>query len=197
MEWLADLFGGGGLGTIFSGISGLIGGYLTKRENRLTMIEQNKHELAMADVDARASEFELKASIALAKQKLEIAETEGAIERDLIETRSMAETERLAGEAFKVGMAEAFKPSGYPWVDQLRSATRPIMTWLLYLIVVVIFIVLHLRVGNLVAENSDLMMKLYVYLVQSIIYLFIMSVSWWFMSRGESSVTAISKMMGK
>ncbi len=198
MEFLGDIIGAvgsGGFSAIFSGISGLVGGYLTKKENRLTMIENNKHELAMAQVDAQNAEFELRASIQIAKNKLQIAQAEGEIEADLIETQSAADIERLAGEAFKEGMKDANKPTGYPGVDKFRALTRPLITWSLYFFVIVMFGFLQWKVGALVAADTDLLIKLYVYLVQSVIYLFIMAVSWWFMSRGERSVAAIKGML--
>lgn len=197
MEFLADLFGGGGIGTIFSGLSGLLGGYLTKRENRLTLIQQNSHDLAMAKVDQQNNEFELKASIQLAKTKLDIAEKEGEIEKDLIETEGKATVDKLDAQAFVDGIREANKPTGHPGVDKFRALTRPLITWSLYLFVLIIFIVLHMKVGKLVLQDTDLLIQLYVYLVQSVIYLFIMAVSWWFMSRGEKSLNAIKGIFSK
>ena len=77
MSVLLDLLGAGGLGTVFSGVSGLVGGWLTKRENRKMMELTNAHELKMAEVDQRTAEFELQASITLADKKIDLAQTEG------------------------------------------------------------------------------------------------------------------------
>ena len=194
MEFLVDLFGGGGIGTIFSGISGLVGGYLTKKINLETMREKYKHEIAMADVDAKQSEFELRATISIAKNKLDIAQAEGEIERELIEASSAADVARSEATAFAEGTKAAQAPSGYPGVDKFRALTRPLITWLLFAFVVVLFGFLQWKVGDIVATDTDLLVKLYVYLVQSVIYLFIMAVSWWFMSRGERSVETIKGM---
>ncbi len=194
MEFLVDLFGGGGLGTIFSGISGIVGGYFTKKIVLETKKEEYKHDIAMANIDQKNAEFELRASIQIARQNLEIAQVEGEIENDIIESQQEADVARLEAGAFAAGMKEAQKPTGHPGVDKFRSLTRPLITWALFIFVVVMFIVLQIKVGAIVAEDTDLLIKLYVYLVQSIIYLFIMAVSWWFMSRGERSVETIKGM---
>jgi hypothetical protein len=186
MSFLLDLLGAGGLGTVLSGVSGLIGGWLTKRENRKTLELTNAHELNMAEVDQRAAEFELKASIALAKSKLDQVRVEGETQVDL-----------EAARAFTAGLADANKPTGYAFVDKFRAMTRPLITWSLYLFTIVIFWTLHIKVGGIVAEDTELLVKLYVYLVQSVIYLFIMAVSWWFMSRGDKSAAAIRGLISK
>lgn len=191
MEFLVGLLGTGGLGTVFSGISGLVGGWLTKRENRKMMELTNAHELNMANVDQKAAEFELQASIHLAEKKIDLTETEGAVERDLIDAQADADVSAADARAFAEGLRNANKPTGTPWIDNFRALTRPLITWSLYIFVVIIFWVLHSKVGDLVAADTELLVKLYVYLVQSTIYLFIMAVSWWFMSRGEKSAKVI------
>jgi hypothetical protein len=195
MSALLDLLGAGGLGTVFSGVSGLVGGWLTKRENRKLMELTNAHELKMAEVDQRTAEFELQASITLADKKIDLAQTEGQIEEDLINAQAHADVARSDSKAFEAGLEAAQKPTGYPFVDKFRAMTRPLITWSLYIFVVTIFWVLHSKVGGIVAEDTELLVKLYVYLVQSIIYLFIMAVSWWFMSRGEKSVQSIRTLI--
>ncbi len=200
MSWLAEAataVGTGGFSAIFSGVSGLVGGYLTKKINLETMKEENKHELAMSQEDAKQAEFELRATISIAKNKLDIALAEGEMEQEIIQTQGEADVARLDAEAFSKGLEQANKPTGHSGVDKFRALTRPLITWSLYLFVVVIFVVLHLKVGDLVAKDTALLVKLYVYLVQSIIYLFIMAVSWWFMSRGEKAVATIKGMFAK
>ena len=195
MSFLVDLLGAGGLGTVVSGVSGLVGGWLTKRENRKMLQLTNAHELNMAEVDQKAAEFELQASIHLAEKKIDLAETEGQIEQDIIAGQSDADVARSDARAFEAGLEAAQKPTGYAGVDKFRALTRPLITWSLYIFVVVIFAILHMEVGEIVLEDHDLLVKLYVYLVQSTIYLFIMAVSWWFMSRGEKSVKNISNLI--
>lgn len=195
MSFLVDLLGAGGLGTVVSGVSGLVGGWLTKRENRKMLQLTNTHELNMAEIDQKAAEFELQASITLAEKEIDLAQTEGQIAEDLIGVQAEADIERSAARAFEHGLQTAMGPTGYAGVDKFRALTRPLITWSLYIFVVVIFAILHLEVGEIVLEDHDLLVKLYVYLVQSTIYLFIMAVSWWFMSRGEKSVKNIRNLI--
>jgi hypothetical protein len=195
MEFLLGLLGTGGLGTVLSGVSGLIGGWLTKRENRKMAEINNAHEVRMADIDLKTAEFEHNAAIALADKQIDLAETEGDIEMEIIDATAEADVSRLEATAFANGLAQGHKPTGYPWVDKFRALTRPLITWSLYIFVVVIFAVLHMKVGDIVAADTELLVKLYVYLVQSVIYLFIMAVSWWFMSRGERSARVIKGLI--
>lgn len=195
MEAILGFLGTGGLGPIISGVTGLVGGWLTKRENRKLAEIDNAHEVRMAEVDQAAAKFELEATVTLADMQIDLAQTEGEIEQDLIEAQSEADVERLEATAFASGLVEGHKPTGYPFVDKFRAMTRPLITWSLYIFVAIIFYVLHLKVGAIVAEDTELLVKLYVYLVQSVIYLFIMAVSWWFMSRGEKSAKVIKNLV--
>jgi hypothetical protein len=200
MGWWAsivDAVGAGGFSAIFSGISGLIGGYLTKRENRLLLEIHNKHELKMAEVDSKQAEFELQATLEIAKNKLDIAQAEGEIAIDLTNAQRDAAVAGTEAKAFESGLRAAQKPTGFPIIDRFRVATRPLITWSLYIFVITIFILLHQKVGHLVAQDTELLIRIYVYLIQSVIYLFIMAVSWWFMSRGEKSVSVIKGMFSK
>jgi len=191
MDEIIAIAGGGGIGAIFSGITGLVGGWLAKREQRLLLSQQNEHEVRMADIDKELMVLEHAQAQRMIDAKIDLTQTEGEVEKELIGAQEIADVNRLDVQAFAQGLAASQKPTGYPWVDKFRALTRPLITWSLYLFVLVIFIVLHVNVGDLVVADTVLLVKLYVYLVQSVIYLFIMAVSWWFMSRGEKSVKAI------
>lgn len=195
MEFILGLLGTGGLGPVLSGLSGLIGGWLTKRENRKTLEITNAHEVRMAQVDQKAAEFELQASITLAEKQIDLTRAEGEVQMDVAQAQAEADVARDEAAAFSYGIREANKPTGHSFVDQFRAVTRPLLTWFLFIFVVTIFGVLQAKVGNIVAEDTELLVKLYVYLVQSTIYLFIMAVSWWFMSRGERSASVIKGLM--
>lgn len=195
MEFLVGLLGTGGLGTVFSGISGLVGGWLTKRENRKMFELTSAHELAMAVQDQKAAEFELQATIELAERKIDLAQAEGKVAEDLIDAQSEADISASDARAFASALAADQGSTGHAGVDKFRALTRPLITWSLYLFILVIFWVLHSQVGDIVAEDTELLVKLYVYLVQSTIYLFIMSVSWWFASRGETAVKNIRNLV--
>ncbi len=191
MEWVTDLFTGGGLGTVLSGITGLIGGYLAKRENRKLVQIENDHEARMANLDMKADEIQLQATLKLADKKIEQAQTEGEIQSEIIYQKAEAKVNEIDAKGFAAAMSVASKPTGFDWVDKFRALTRPLLTWLIFVFILIIFSVLQSIVGEAVAKNIPLLTELYIYLVQSVIYLFIMAVSWWFMSRGEKSAAQI------
>ena len=195
MSDLLSLFSGGGIGTALSAVTGLLGGWLTKRENRLVALEENRHEAAMAELDMRADQMQHAANIKLADKKYELAQKEGEIAADLITTQSLATVEEIDAKGFAAAIKEAQGPTGYPVIDKIRALTRPFLTASLYLFVVVIFGLLHYRVNAIAMQELGLMMELYIYIVKSTVYLFIMAVSWWFMSRGEKTAQQIKGLL--
>ncbi|WAK44635.1 hypothetical protein vBAmePPT11V19_00009 [Alteromonas phage vB_AmeP_PT11-V19] len=187
MSELLDLFSGGAIGTTLSGVIGLIGGWLAKKENRLLAKQQNDHEQVMAKLDMEAEDKQLQASIALADKEQAMAQQEGKIALDLLDAETKGKIEQIDAQGFYTATANAQKNTGHPTIDMIRALTRPVLTWLTYVFVVVLFFVLWNKVGDLVSKDTDLLIELLVYLVRSVIYLFVMIVSWWFMSRGDKS----------
>ncbi len=194
MSLLADLLVGGGLGTAVSTVTGMLGGFITKRENRLANEANNAHELAMAEVDMRAEEQQLQATMALAAQQLDITTAEGQIAAELIDVNSEAAVNEIDAKGFAEAIKEVNKPTGYSAVDKFRFITRPALTWCLFGFMIYMFYKLNSMVSGVVAEDTDTLVGLYMYLVQSAIYLFVLAVLWWFMSRGEKSSAQIKAL---
>jgi hypothetical protein len=209
MEFLTELAtSGGGIGAIVSGVSGLLGGWLSKRENRLLTIQANEHEIKMADIDKEMAKFEFDANVKMAELKkdmqiteaqinLDRIESEGEIAKDILAAETHKSVEESAGRALEASWKVQETPTGYPFVDKFRAATRPALTWALFLMNMGIFMVLHAKVGSIVSEDTEMLVQLYVYLVQSFIYLFILVTSWWFMSRGDKSAENIKNTFRK
>lgn len=194
MEEILALFAGGGLGTAVSAITGLVGGYLTKKENRLLKEQENSHEVTMAKLDQESERYQLEASLKMAEADRIMARTEAEMAMEVASAEASAEVSKIDAKGFALAMAEAQKPTGYPFVDKVRSLMRPVLTTSTYVFIVVIFGFLQWKVGELVAKDTELLTGLYEYLIRSIIYLFIMMVSWWFMSRGDNSVQQIKNL---
>ncbi len=194
MEEIVALFAGGGLGTAVSAITGLIGGYLTKKENRLLKQQENAHEVTMTELNMQSEKFQLEASIKMADKDIEMARTEAEMAVEVENARAAGEVSIADAKGFAAAIVEAQKPTGVKWVDVIRNLMRPVMTLATYIFVVVIFGVLISKVGDTLYSDTEKMTGLIEYLIRSVIYLFIMMVSWWFMSRGDNSIQQIKNI---
>lgn len=178
---LVDLFAGGGVMNIVGAISGLVGGWLAKREQRKLLTLENEHERYMADIDLKRDKLEHEQALAVMDKKVEQARVEGEIEDDI-----------RAGDAF----IESIKPSKLTKFGEIvKSAMRPIITVALLWVTWTIYVQLEELMGGLEGLDPVQLQQLFVYVVHAIIFLTITAVSWWFASRGERAVKAIKGMM--
>ncbi len=178
---LVDLFAGGGLVNVFGAISGLVGGWLAKREQRKILTIENEHERYMADVDLKRDQLEHAQALAVLDKNIEQAKTEGEIAMDI-----------KAGDAF----IESQKPSKLTKFGEIiKSAMRPVITVALLWVTWKIYDELQILMGGLKGLDPVQLQQLFVYVVHAIIFLTITAVSWWFASRGERAVKAIKGMM--
>ena len=177
---ILGLFTSGGFGAI----TGLIGGWLAKREQRKLIELTNDHDYRMAEVDLKRDELQYDHALATIDKNIEQSEAEGVIATDV-----------RAADAFVESVSNATKTTGSRIGDALKSAVRPILTAFLLYISWTIYSNLDELVGGLKALDEEVIEQLFVYVVHSILFLTITAVSWWFASRGERSVAAIKSMM--
>ena len=168
----------------FGAITGLVGGFLAKREQRKLLELQNSHDLQMAEIDFKQSELEHKQALALVDKQVEIAQVEGAIQQDIKDA-----------EAFIESQKSLTQPASHPFMEIGKSLIRPVLTIILLFVTWDIYTDLHEIVGGLEGLDSDHTQDLFIYVVHSIIFLTITAVSWWFASRGEKAVAAIKGMI--
>ena len=178
---LVDLFATGGVANIFGAVSGLIGGWLAKREQRKLLELENSHERYMADVDLKRDQLQYDQALAIMDKKVEQAQVEGQIQDDI-----------RTADAF----VASHKPNPFNKIgNAIKSAVRPIITGILLWVTWQIYTETSALVGGLKGLDTVKLQELFVYIVHAIIFLTITAVSWWFASRGERAVKAIKGMM--
>lgn len=172
IEVLGSLLSSSGMGAVV----GMIGSYMTKKEERATLKLKLDHEYNMAEIRAQEAEAEFKHEIALADKAVERAKVEGAIQKDIGELTAF--TESLKEQTMQYG-------SGF--ADKLRAAMRPLITTYLLVLSTVLAINIFTLVGGL--ENgfsADELLALYKDVIAQLLFLTTTSVTWWFGSRPSS-----------
>lgn len=142
---------------VLGGITGVIGTWLTRKQELEIMKERNTHERGMLQL----------------RSDNRIRETEA---------QTIADNERLEGEAFKQS-----QDSGSSLGNSIRSATRVVlviyltilMTWLAYNVHEIVGGIESLPMGNLFLLYSDI--------INSILYLTVTAVCWYFGQRPTST----------
>jgi hypothetical protein len=177
---ILGLFTSGGFGAI----TGLIGGWLAKREQRKLLELNNDHDFRMANVDLKRDQLQFDHALAVVDKHIEKSQAEGEIATDVREA-----------DAFVESIQSEAKSTGTRVGDAIRSAIRPLLTGFLLFISWTIYSNLDTLVGGLQSLDKEVIEQLFVYVVHSILFLTITAVSWWFASRGEKSVAAIKSMM--
>ena len=166
--WLVDLFATGGFGTIV----GLVGSYMTKREERLSKEIEIKGQKQLAELRLKEQEQEQAHELGMADKAQKRVETEGALKIGEVE----------AG-AFVASVADANRNVGIKFVDGIRGLMRPAITLYLLIIATVLAWKLNKLVGGLNGLPVDEVYALYKSVIQQIIFLTATAVTWWFGSR--------------
>lgn len=168
LDAIMGIFTSSGLGAI----TGLVGSYLTKVEDRKTAKQKQEFELKMAAVRNQELKYESDHELAMADKEVERAETEGAI---AIGTAEVV--------AFKESLKSQSVSTGNSFVDAVRGAMRPVIT--IFLLGISTYIII--RVGELVGgiENMDreYLSGMYKAVISDFLFLTVTSVTWWFGSR--------------
>lgn len=166
METLISLFSTGGLGAVV----GVVGGWLTKREERKKQTLDNAFKLKSRVYDLEELKLEQAQQTRMAEHQLDLAETEGAIEID-----------SKVVDAFKLSQQD-----GGHWMDVAKSLMRPLIT--IYLLGAATYCLQKIwaLVGGLEAIPQDELMEIFKYIVYQIIFLCVTAVTWWFAARPSS-----------
>lgn len=182
LETVLGIFTSGGFGAI----TGLIGGFMQKREQRKILELENAHAEKMMEHDISMQRLENEQAVLLVEKKIDLAQAEGEIEVDVREA-----------DAFVESVRQANKPTGNPWLDGIKTAMRPLITIVLLYFSWDIYNQLDNIIGGLEALDPEKLEDLYIYVIHAIIFLTITATTWWFASRGEKAVAAIKGMIGK
>lgn len=168
---LADLFASSGLGAIV----GLLGSWLTKREERRNLELKLTHDIKMADIRKQEAAFEFEHELAMADKQVERAQAEGEIARDVAEM-----------DAFREGLKEQQLIYKIKWVDAIRGLMRPVITIYLLLLATLVATKIGSITGGLGALDKTVMETLYSDTIAQIFFLVTTAVTWWFGSRPSS-----------
>lgn len=146
---------------MFGGLTGLIGGiaekitaYKTKKLELELQKEKFANEIALRKVDAEIMQQEWAA-------RTKVAEVEGAAKVEVEDAKAFATSYRMEPKTY-----------GIKWLDALRGSIRPALT--LYLCAVVTTMYLRTDGGTIDAQS----------VANTILYLCVTAVCWWFGSRG-------------
>lgn len=172
MSILADILASSGLGAMV----GLLGSWLTKREERRNLEIKLGHESAMAQIRKEEAAFEFEHELAMADKQVERAEVEGMIARDIADMGAFRES--LAEQR----MLYRIKP-----VDAIRGLMRPLITVYLLILATIVTLKIGRHVGGIEHLDETLMSALYTDTITQIFFLVTTAVTWWFGSRPSSS----------
>lgn len=168
MSALLGIFTSGGFGAV----TGLIGGWLAKRETRKSLELQYNHEQAMRTLQVQEAKAEREQALALGDQNMQLTEVEG---QQRVEEKTV--------DAFKSSIESQGKSTGNASLDFVLRLIRPLITaWLLYMMAGI-----YGKLEQLTGGLKDLpvpdQVALYMTIVDAIIFLTTVAVGWWFASR--------------
>lgn len=169
---ILSLFTSPGLGAI----TGLIGSWAAKREERKILEINNGHDLEMAKVDQLRETADHQHSLALADKGIEQAALEGEIAVDIAEMGNI-----------QTAINAQARPSGMVLVDAALRFVRPVITAYLLILISYIGYQIHVLVGGLTAIPTTEIVGIYIFLIEAIMFLTTTAVAWWFGSRGKPS----------
>ena len=184
MDILATILGGG--------LTGLIGNIITSVTNYKMQKLKNTHEARMADIDLKTIRLEAEMQV-----KITEAETEGEVQ--IAEMDALKESYKQASKPLfdRAYMQHLFKSKWTSWigsllsllfgiVDFLKGAARPILTYYLMgaatWITVLSYKMLKASTAGTVLD-VDKAHQLFDTTTQTMIYLTVATVSWWFADR--------------
>jgi hypothetical protein len=154
-----------------SSIVGMVGGYLAKRQEVKLKREEYKHDLEMAEMGIREMTQEHKNNIDMASKGIEASMVEGEID-----------IERGDQDAFIASIKSDSKMIGaIKWV-------RPGLTIYILIAVSVLTAAIWLEVGGLDAFGQNQLITIMNDIVETALYLCVLSLSWWFGSRGGNMI---------
>jgi len=175
LEIILGIFGSGGFGSIV----GLVGGYFNRKldlEAKKIDLEDHKlqreHELLEKEADRKYMETEY-------ANKIQVATVEGETATEVAGYDAMAESYKFAAPTSADG-----------WVDKLSKVVRPIITLCFLLGTTIIFWQLQKLVDQLgVAIDPKETMRLYVLVIEWILFQAGVCIGWWFAMRPGKAPT--------
>ena len=171
MEALLSILTSTGAG----GIIGVVGSWLTKREERKNIQLQFERDVKLAEIRKDEAKIEADHELALADKQIERAQVEGSVAIDQAEI-----------EAFTDGLKEQSKNYGIKVVDGIRGLMRPLITVYLLVIATLLTLKINQLVGGLDSLEMSELKGIYDSVINQMLFLTATAVTWWFGSRPSS-----------
>ena len=108
LETVLGIASSAGLGSIV----GVVGGWLTKRENRKADAQRQAHDLALANIDLQQDRMAQDHALALADKGMESSQLEGQIAIDVASAEGSIAIDKIEAEAFASSVAIQTKMTG-------------------------------------------------------------------------------------
>ncbi|MDB2409409.1 hypothetical protein N9W57_02155 [Pseudomonadales bacterium] len=157
------------------GIIGVLGSWLTKREERKNIQLQFERDIKLAEIRKEEAKIEAEHELAIANKQIERAEVEGSIAVGQAEV-----------EAFTEGLKEQRKTYGIKAVDGIRGLMRPLITIYLLVIATLLTLKINQLVGGLDSIEMSHLKDIYDSVIDQMLFLTATAVTWWFGSRPSS-----------
>jgi hypothetical protein len=161
--------------TAAGGIIGVVGSWLTKREERKNIQLQFERDVKLAEIRKDEAKIEADHELALADKQIERAQVEGSVAIDQAEI-----------EAFTHGLKEQSKNYGIKVVDGIRGLMRPLITVYLLVIATLLTLKINQLVGGLDSLEMSELKGIYDNVINQMLFLTATAVTWWFGSRPSS-----------
>lgn len=163
MDWLADIFTSGGLGSIV----GLFGGLVSKFAELKKQKAEYSYKIQMAKVSLEETKAEQTHELAIADKYIERAQVEGDL---MVEAKEV--------DAFTESQKNAHKFVG--WL----AVVRPAITAYVLIACSILFAVVWKTVDGLTTFEPSELKDLLFHMIQAAVFLAVTCTSWWFASRG-------------
>ena len=161
----------------FGAVIGLLGSWLTKREERKNHEIKSEFDFKMAELKKAEAEMKFKHELELAEKKIESTKIKGDIDKEKEEIKAFKESLKVQSTSTKI-----------KFVDAIRGLMRPTITIYLLVIGTIIALNLHHFAGGI--ENSLTrieVVSMYRDTISQIMFLLTSAITWWFGSRPSSA----------
>lgn len=172
IETIVGLLTSSGIGSIV----GVVGGWMTKVEERKNLKLKFEHEENMTNIQKDINKQDAEIKLKILDKGIEQSVIDGKIKQDIADT-----------EAFKTGLEVQKIMTGIKWVDSIRMLMRPIITTYLLAISSVVSYNIYALVGGLNTLDPVELLSIYKNIITQVMFLTTMSISWWFSARPSQS----------
>ena len=164
MDWLTGALSSSGLGAIV----GMVGGFAEKWVDIKAKRMQYNYDLRMREHDIQESSLERTHEINMANKQMERAEVEGDIKISSIEADAFVASQQSAGKC------------------ELLTYIRAAITLFMLVVSTALSLLVWDRVGGIDAMTMDQLTYLLNQIVNTILFLTVTCVAWWFAARASN-----------